>query len=92
MSKTHVMTNPEKMIWAAVFARESDLHSPPSRCCKPNEESRKEWAEWEAERIRMAAETASHAVEHLREQREALVEGHKGLATATFVNQMSVWI
>lgn len=90
--KVHILTDPEKMIWAAVFARESDLHNPPSRCCKPTEEAREAWAKWEKERIHMAAEIASTAVEHLREQREALVDGNKGFATASFVNQMVVWI
>lgn len=91
MSKPiHVMTDPEKMIWAAVYAREFNLRNPPSHCLS-GEGSDERWAEWEANKCHQAAEVASAAVEHLREQRESIQEGHKGFATATFVNQMVVW-
>ena len=91
--KVHILTDPEKMIWAAVYAREFDLSEPPSRCLiGADKDTGKEWAEWEAEKCRQAAEVASAAVMNLREQRESIVEDWEGLPTATFVNQIAVWI
>jgi len=89
MSKPiHKLSEGEKTIWAAVFAREFDL--PRLRCARPAPSAAAS-AEWEASHCHSAAEVASAAVMHLREQREAIEEGHKGFATQCFVNQLVVW-
>lgn len=91
--KIHQMSEGEKVIWAAVFAREFDLHDPPKRCLVGlDEETDKAWAEWEQGQCHSAAEVASAAVMHLREQREAIEEGWKGFPTQHFVNQLVTWI
>jgi hypothetical protein len=90
--KIHKMTEGEKVVWAAVFAREFDLHNPPRQCLGASRETDQLWREWEQSKCHSAAEVASAAVMHLREQREAIEEGHKGYPTQAFVNQLVTWI
>lgn len=60
------MTNGEKMVWAAVFAREMEvLHNPPPYVVM--DQDRTKWEEWEQEQACSAAEIACAAVDHLRD-------------------------
>jgi len=64
------------MVWAAVFARELDLHNPPRHVLQPGAEEK--WGEWEANQAVSAAEVACGAVQHLRELPIRVVEGFGG--------------
>ena len=64
------------MVWAAVFAREFNLHNPPSHVLRPGNQDK--WAEWEQTQAASAAEVACGAVQHLRELPPRIVEGFGG--------------
>lgn len=69
------MTDGEKMVWAAVFAKELNLHNPPSRCLV-GKDADKEWTKWEAAQVQSAIESAGYAIEHLREAEPGVYGGH----------------
>jgi len=74
--KQHVSMNiNERMIWAAVFAKERDLHNPPRHVIGPGPDKAKEWIEWERGQIHCAVEIAGGAITQLREELESIKEG-----------------
>lgn len=60
------MTDGEKMVWAAVFAKNLDLRNPPSHCVV-GENADKELTRWESAQVQSSIEAAGYAVQHLRE-------------------------
>jgi hypothetical protein len=69
------MTDGEKMVWAAVFAKELNLRDPPSWCLV-GEDSDNEWVKWEASQTQQAIEAAGYAIAHLREAEPGVYSGH----------------
>lgn len=67
------LTENEKLIWAAVFAKNFSLSNPPSHVVNPNADD--EWRKWEANQTLEAIEEAASSITHLRSAREALQEG-----------------
>lgn len=75
----HKMTANERLVWAAVFAKELNLHNLPSIGVQDGDA----WAEWERGQVSMAAECATGAVMRLRQTVPAVVDGF-GLESAVF--------
>ena len=67
------MTDGEKMIYAAVFAKEANLRNPPGGMCRPGNGD--EWRRWEADQIASAAEYASTMVEYYRIAGARIIDG-----------------
>lgn len=65
------MTDGEKMVWAAVFAKHYDLSSPPRDVVHDT----KKWQAWESAQVHIAIECAAGAVERMREEVEAIAKG-----------------
>jgi len=84
MPKVKPMTAAEQMVWAAVFAKEYDIHNPPSSAIADDDK----WKEWELSQLTSAAECAGGAVSALRGAQEAIREGWDGFDVADFAAQM----
>lgn len=81
-----VMTLNERLIWAAVFAREFDLRNPPRGVVLPGRSDK--WKEWEAAKVHQAMEAACNAVVHARIERGPFIEGWAGYPMAAMVEEM----
>jgi len=76
-----ILTNNEKMVWAATFALCcEELKNPPSHVLKPNE-----WVKWEEDVVASAAEAACYRVEHLRKVIGRLRSGYGTMHNVTLM-------
>lgn len=69
------MTEGEKMVWAAVYAKKRDLSNRPSDCII-GEGSDERWRQWEEDQTVSAIEHANYAVQAMREALPAVIEGY----------------
>ncbi len=67
------MTDAEKLVWAAVFAKEFNWHNRPSRLCQPGSDDA--WEQWENEKAMAAMESAAMAVCKIRDNQKSIKEG-----------------
>ncbi len=80
------MTEGEKLVWAAVFARESSLRDPPPNVLTPGGNA---WRAWEEDQIATAVEIAGGAVDYMREIQARVAEGHgKSSRTMMYLHEM----
>jgi len=70
-----ILTQGEKMVWAARFVQKYDISKPPSECLR-GAGSRDRWRQWEIETAVSAAESACYAVRRLREIGDKVSEGY----------------
>ena len=84
------MSQGEKLIWAAVFARECSLHNPPPHVLRPGKEQA--WEDWELDQFVTAAEIAGGAIEYLREKVPARVLEGFGQESSTYKMLMEMVI
>jgi len=68
------MTQGERLVWAAAYAKEFDLRNPPRECCLPKNDAM--WREWEESQVHQAIELACCAVAYMRRVRGDIQNGY----------------
>jgi len=67
------MNTVERGIYAAVWAKEYDIHDPPKEVCYPDNGGK--WEQWEKDQAANAAICAAYAVQRFREAGKEIVDG-----------------